>query len=84
MKPGPAISSASTQRCTAGCALQRVDQRLRQFARVLLQRLGQLHRGGAGEVAVRGLLGRLEGRRQRGARGHSRERRGQGRAAAPV
>ncbi len=49
-----------------GLRLQLGDQRLRQFARVLLQRLGQLHRRGTGEVAVGGLLGVLEGGRGRG------------------
>jgi hypothetical protein len=47
-------------------AAERLDQRLRQLARVLLQRAGELHRRGAGEVAMRRLLGvlehRLEGR----------------------
>ena len=46
-------------------ALQRVDQRRGEFARILLQRLGERHRGGAGQVAVRGLLGRFEHRRER-------------------
>jgi hypothetical protein len=40
---------------------QCLDQRLRHFAGVLLQRPGQLHGGGDGQVAVGGLLGRLEG-----------------------
>ena len=53
MKPGPAISIASTQRCTGGAARERLDQALRDLARARLQRLGQLHRGRAGEVAVR-------------------------------
>ena len=57
MKPGPAISSASTQRSTAGFALQRGDQLgARPRAGCACSGLGQLHRRGEGEVAVRGLL----------------------------
>jgi len=47
-----------------GATRKQVDEFLRERARVLLQRLGQLHRRRAGEVAVRGLLGRLESRRR--------------------
>ena len=48
-----------------GAGLQGRDQRLRERARVLLQRTGELHRQRAGEVAVGGLLGVLEGRLDR-------------------
>ncbi len=41
--------------------LQRLLKLLAQRARVGLERLGQLHGGGAGEVAMRGLTGRFKG-----------------------
>jgi hypothetical protein len=47
---------------------QVVAQRFGHLARVLLQRLGQLHRGGAGQVAMGGGLGRFEHRLVAGAR----------------
>ena len=68
MKPGPAISSADTQRCTAGCALQRGDELFGDGARRQAQRLGQLHRHGDGQVAMGGLLGGFERGRERGVR----------------
>jgi len=43
-----------------GLLLQGVDQGLGKFTRVLLEGLGQLHGGRAGQVAVGGLLGGLE------------------------
>ena len=41
-------------------ALQRLDQCRGDFARIALQRLGQLHRHGAGQVAMRGVARRFE------------------------
>jgi hypothetical protein len=61
MKPGPAISSASTQRCTAGWACSAATRALASSRGFFFKRLGQLHGRGDGEVAMRGLLGRLEG-----------------------
>jgi hypothetical protein len=43
-------------------------QRLGHLPRVLLQGLGQLHRGGAGQIAMGGGLGRFEHRLVGGAR----------------
>jgi len=43
-----------------GCALQRGFDLLAQRARIGLERLGQLHRGGAGQVAMRRLFGRFK------------------------
>ncbi len=62
MKPGPAMSIALDPAPERLGLLQRLDERLRQLARVLLQGFGQLHGGGAGKVAVRGHLGGLESR----------------------
>jgi hypothetical protein len=59
-KPGPAISIASTHWPKAGGGEQRSAQLLGQFAGLAPQRLGELHRGRAGEIAMRCHLGRLE------------------------
>ena len=56
---------------------ERRDQAGGEFTRVGLQRLGQLHGGGAGEVAVGGLLGGFERRRGGRARGDFLERVGE-------
>ena len=70
MKPGPAISSASTQRCDRRAGLQRGDQRGRPV------RAGCVFSGLASCIAavearspMRGLLGRFEGRRAAAAAG---------------
>jgi hypothetical protein len=55
------LQRRSTQRCTAGSACSS-STRPAPLARVLLQAARQPHRGGDGQVAMRGLLGRLEGR----------------------
>ena len=49
-------------------ALERSDQGLRELARIVLQRLGQLHGRGARQVSVGGEFGRFEGGGQRAAR----------------
>jgi hypothetical protein len=57
-KPGPAISADSTRAGVRGA--HRGDQRLRHLARVAPERLGDLQREVAGEVAVAGLLRAFE------------------------
>jgi hypothetical protein len=53
-----------------GLLAQLRNQRLRQLARVLLQRTRQRHGGRDGQIAVGGNLGRLEGTGEPGARSH--------------
>mmetsp|Transcript_20389 Transcript_20389/g.78156 ORF Transcript_20389/g.78156 Transcript_20389/m.78156 type:complete len:636 (-) Transcript_20389:435-2342(-) len=57
--------------------LQRGDQPRGQFTRVGLERLGQLHRGRAGEIAMGGLLGGFKGCRGVRARGDGLQRVGE-------
>ena len=61
-----------------GLGLQGGHQRGGQIARVALGGAGELHRGGDGEIAMRGLLGGLEAGHQRGLGRHLGDGRGQG------
>ena len=61
MKPGPGDGDRLDPALDRGLGAQGGDQLGRDLARIASLRLGERHRRGDGEVAVIGLLGRLEG-----------------------
>ena len=70
MKPGPAMSIASTQRRTAGCARSAAISAGATSRGFFFSGLASCMRRGAGEVAMRRQLGRFEGRGQIAARAY--------------